>query len=172
MPPCPQCKSESAFINGRQFVCPECQHLWSGNAFAARDAARVGKDAIGKELTDGDSVPVIKDLKVKGSPSALTAGGVAQVACNFWGPQAGEARSLTESIWVKDSPATSPPLLASQLGHAATAAVRSSVPYGILREGCGEVHCYSWAFRHRDAPIMSIASPQAGDPHAWVACGE
>jgi len=116
VPPCPQCKSESAFINGRQFVCPECQHLWSGNAFAARDAARVGKDAIGKELTDGDSVPVIKDLKVKGSPSALTAGGVAQVACNFWGPQAGEARSLTESIWVKDSPATSPPLLAKPTG--------------------------------------------------------
>lgn len=72
-PPCPQCQYEYTYEDGGQFVCPECQHQWSPAA-AVVEGPRVWKDAFGNELKNGDSVMVIKDLKVKGSSSVLKSG--------------------------------------------------------------------------------------------------
>ena len=74
VPPCPQCSYEYTYDNGNQFVCPECGHEWSRSPIASLEAPRVWKDAFGNELKDGDSVQVIKDLKVKGSSSVVKAG--------------------------------------------------------------------------------------------------
>jgi protein PhnA len=56
------------------YVCPECAYEWPQQAAEAADQARVVKDAYGNVLTDGDSVTLIKDLKVKGSSSVLKVG--------------------------------------------------------------------------------------------------
>jgi protein PhnA len=56
------------------YVCPECAHEWPQQAAEATDQARVVKDAYGNVLADGDSVTLIKDLKVKGSSSVLKVG--------------------------------------------------------------------------------------------------
>lgn len=56
------------------YVCPECAHEWPQQAAATTDQARVVKDAYGNVLADGDSVTLIKDLKVKGSSSVLKVG--------------------------------------------------------------------------------------------------
>ncbi len=76
LPPCPACKSELTYEDGSQFVCPECGHEWSAAAPAADagDAVRVIRDANGAELKDGDTVTVIKDLKVKGSSLVVKVG--------------------------------------------------------------------------------------------------
>ncbi len=74
LPPCPQCQYEYTYEVGGQFACPECRHEWSGKAVAALDETRSWKDAFGNELQNGDSVLVIKDLKVKGSSSVVKAG--------------------------------------------------------------------------------------------------
>jgi protein PhnA len=75
LPPCPQCKSELTYEDGAMLVCPECAHEWSGAASAAdSDGPRVVRDANGNVLQDGDSVTVIKDLKVKGSSSVVKVG--------------------------------------------------------------------------------------------------
>lgn len=74
-PPCPACNSELAYEDGPNYVCPECAHEWPRAAAAAtEDAPKVVRDASGNELRDGDSVTVIKDLKVKGSSSVLKVG--------------------------------------------------------------------------------------------------
>ena len=74
LPPCPQCSSEYTYEDGVQLVCPECGHEWSEAEAAAADAAKGVRDANGNELQDGDSVTVIKDLKVKGSSSVVKVG--------------------------------------------------------------------------------------------------
>lgn len=75
LPPCPQCSSEYAYEDGAQWVCPECGHEWSADATAEADEGeRVFKDANGNVLQDGDSVTVIKDLKVKGSSLVVKVG--------------------------------------------------------------------------------------------------
>ena len=74
VPPCPQCRYEYTYDNGSLFVCPECNHEWSGTAIAALAETRVWKDAFGQELKNGDSVMVIKDFKVRGAASTLKAG--------------------------------------------------------------------------------------------------
>lgn len=56
------------------YVCPECAHEWPQVAAETADQARVVKDAYGNVLADGDSVTLIKDLKVKGSSSVLKVG--------------------------------------------------------------------------------------------------
>ncbi|WP_316190916.1 zinc ribbon domain-containing protein YjdM [Bradyrhizobium sp. SZCCHNS2096] len=73
---CPQCRSEHAYQDGALWVCPECGHEWSGEAGAATEAADDAsiRDANGNVLADGDSVIVIKDLKVKGSSSVVKGG--------------------------------------------------------------------------------------------------
>jgi protein PhnA len=75
LPKCPQCGSEFTYDDGSQYVCPECAHEWSKDAPAeGAEQQRVYKDAFGNVLVDGDSVTVIKDLKVKGSSSVVKVG--------------------------------------------------------------------------------------------------
>nr|WP_262924153.1 zinc ribbon domain-containing protein YjdM [Stutzerimonas nitrititolerans] len=75
MPPCPKCNSEYSYEDGQMLVCPECAHEWSADATqTADDDARVIKDSVGNVLQDGDTVTVIKDLKVKGSSSVVKVG--------------------------------------------------------------------------------------------------
>jgi protein PhnA len=73
---CPACNSEHAYQDRGLWVCPECAHEWSAEAGAAAEAPREAgvRDAHGNLLVDGDSVIVIKDLKVKGSSSVVKGG--------------------------------------------------------------------------------------------------
>lgn len=71
---CPQCASAYTYEDGAQLVCPECGHEWSADAATAGDDERVIKDANGNVLQDGDTVTVIKDLKVKGSSLVVKVG--------------------------------------------------------------------------------------------------
>ena len=64
-PNCPQCSSEYVYEDGSLYVCPECAHEWGINDVS--DGDDIVRDAVGNELKDGDTVVVIKDLKVKGS---------------------------------------------------------------------------------------------------------
>ncbi len=75
-PKCPKCGCEYTYEDRDLFVCPECAHEWSKEAAAAEtaDEVLVVKDAHGNLLHDGDSVTVIKDLKVKGSSSVVKVG--------------------------------------------------------------------------------------------------
>lgn len=75
LPNCPLCNSEYTYENGNMLVCPECAHEWAlGSEAEAHDDKKVIKDANGNVLNDGDTVTVIKDLKVKGSSSVLKIG--------------------------------------------------------------------------------------------------
>ncbi len=72
LPNCPQCNSEYTYENGNLLVCPECAHEW---VLGAEEAGDEGiKDANGNILSDGDDVIVLKDLRVKGSSSAVKKG--------------------------------------------------------------------------------------------------
>ncbi len=75
LPKCPQCGSEYTYEDGGLYICPECAHEWPKQAeAAAEEAQRVVRDAVGNVLSDGDSVTVIKDLKVKGSSLVVKVG--------------------------------------------------------------------------------------------------
>jgi protein PhnA len=75
LPPCPKCSSPLAYYDGRMLVCPECGHEWKEETkYAATEEVPVIRDAFGTPLEDGDSVTVIKDLKVKGSSSVVKVG--------------------------------------------------------------------------------------------------
>ena len=74
LPNCPKCASGYTYEDGPLLVCPECGHEWSPGQAEAADEAKVVKDAVGNVLQDGDSVTVIKDLKVKGSSSVVKVG--------------------------------------------------------------------------------------------------
>jgi protein PhnA len=74
LPNCPQCDSEFTYEDGTLYVCPECAHEWSVDATDGDGDGKVIKDANGNVLTDGDTVSVIKDLKVKGSSSVVKVG--------------------------------------------------------------------------------------------------
>ncbi|WP_018972662.1 zinc ribbon domain-containing protein YjdM [Rudaea cellulosilytica] len=75
LPRCPKCNSEYTYVDGELYVCPECAHEWPQQAVAeAVEEARVVRDAVGNVLADGDTVTVIKDLKVKGSSSVVKVG--------------------------------------------------------------------------------------------------
>ncbi|MDO8789831.1 MAG: zinc ribbon domain-containing protein YjdM [Sulfuritalea sp.] len=75
-PKCPKCGSEYTYEDEEMFVCPECAHEWSREAAAEENPERKAevRDAVGNMLQDGDSVTVIKDLKVKGSSSVVKLG--------------------------------------------------------------------------------------------------
>ena len=73
MPNCPKCDSEYPYEDGLSYVCPECAHEWPISAEEYEDRLIV-KDSNGAILSDGDSVTVIKDLKVKGSSSVVKVG--------------------------------------------------------------------------------------------------
>ncbi|MEO8313798.1 MAG: zinc ribbon domain-containing protein YjdM [Pseudomonadota bacterium] len=73
--PCPQCASSFSYADGNNFVCAECAHEWPRVAAAERaESIHVVRDAVGNELKDGDTVTVIKDLKVKGSSAVVKVG--------------------------------------------------------------------------------------------------
>jgi len=74
LPACPQCQSEYTYEDGDNYVCPECAHEWSKVATADTDEVKVVRDANGNVLQDGDTITVIKDLKVKGSSSVVKVG--------------------------------------------------------------------------------------------------
>lgn len=75
---CPKCSCEYVYQDGNNWVCPECAHEWSAVASSEKEVAEVSdgliRDAHGNVLTDGDSVIVIKDLKIKGSSSVVKGG--------------------------------------------------------------------------------------------------
>ncbi len=75
LPRCPKCNSEHTYEDGALLVCPECAHEWSPGAAASDDdGPRVWKDAHGNVLADGDTVTLIKDLKIKGSSQVVKVG--------------------------------------------------------------------------------------------------
>lgn len=74
---CPQCTCEYPYEQGEKWVCPECSYEWPINqadSFEKEETTAVIKDASGNFLQDGDSITIIKDLKVKGTSSALKVG--------------------------------------------------------------------------------------------------
>ncbi|MFB7614070.1 zinc ribbon domain-containing protein YjdM [Kitasatospora sp. NPDC056181] len=78
LPPCPRCSSEYTYEMNALMVCPECGNEWVPGAGGAEETGaageRVVKDSVGNVLSDGDTVTVVKALKVKGSPSGIKAG--------------------------------------------------------------------------------------------------
>lgn len=66
-PPCPKCSSAYTYEDRGLLICPECAHEWSAGGGAEEDGAKIVRDAVGNELRDGDTVTIIKDLKVGGS---------------------------------------------------------------------------------------------------------
>ena len=75
LPNCPKCDSIYTYEDGNMYICPECAHEWSQQAVeeVAEDTVII-KDSVGNVLEDGDTVTVIKDLKVKGSSSVVKVG--------------------------------------------------------------------------------------------------
>ncbi|WP_427131044.1 zinc ribbon domain-containing protein YjdM [Pseudarthrobacter sp. S9] len=76
LPPCPECSSEYTYEMGALLVCPECAHEWSpaAEADAEAPAETVIKDVVGNILADGDTVTVVKDLRIKGSSTVIKVG--------------------------------------------------------------------------------------------------
>lgn len=75
LPPCPLCAGLYTYTDAQQYVCPECAHEWTAAADdAAQSATLVVRDAHGTPLADGDTVTMIKDLKVKGAAAVLKVG--------------------------------------------------------------------------------------------------
>jgi len=73
LPNCPECKSENTYEDGMMYVCPDCGHEWNAEA-PSEEEGFVVKDAYGNILKDGDSVTVVKNLKIKGSSAVLKVG--------------------------------------------------------------------------------------------------
>ncbi len=74
LPPCPQCHANYTYEDGELWMCPDCGHEWAPVAAPAAAETRVWKDAHGNVLQDGDSVTLVKDLKIKGSSSVVKLG--------------------------------------------------------------------------------------------------
>lgn len=74
LPACPQCHCEYTYEDGTLLVCPECAHEWSATSPLQAETTRVWKDAHGNLLQDGDTVTLVKDLKIKGSSSVVKVG--------------------------------------------------------------------------------------------------
>ena len=78
-PKCPQCNSENVYADGNLWICPECSHEWSQHTSANVESFEkiddgLIRDANGNVLSDGDSVTVIKELRIKGSSSVVKVG--------------------------------------------------------------------------------------------------
>lgn len=72
LPPCPECQSEFTYETGPLLVCPMCAHEWvPGSPDEAEETESVIRDAVGNILNDGDTVAVVKSLKVKGAGSGV-----------------------------------------------------------------------------------------------------
>ena len=74
LPTCPKCNSSLTYEDGPMLMCPECAHEWSPAVAAGEGEAAVVRDANGNVLQDGDTVTVIKDLKIKGSSQVVKVG--------------------------------------------------------------------------------------------------
>ena len=75
LPNCPKCNSEYTYEDGEMYVCPECAYEWSKHSSKeAENDSKIVKDSNGNVLKNGDSVTVIKDLKVKGTSSVVKVG--------------------------------------------------------------------------------------------------
>jgi protein PhnA len=75
LPPCPKCNSEFTYEDGGVYICPECAHEWTEQAAVQTETAdRIYRDSAGNVLQDGDTVTVIKDLKLKGSGGVIKMG--------------------------------------------------------------------------------------------------
>lgn len=72
LPPCPECRSVYVYEADSLLMCPECGHEWSPGA--ASEAEPEVRDSVGNPLADGDTVALIKDLKLKGSSNVLKVG--------------------------------------------------------------------------------------------------
>ncbi len=73
-PNCPECNSEYTYEDRELYVCPECAHEWTVLAAAEADTEDLVRDANGNALADGDTITVIKDLKVKGTSLVVKVG--------------------------------------------------------------------------------------------------
>jgi protein PhnA len=74
-PACPECGSSFTYHDGTLFVCPECGHEWSGEEAVGEDTEEpAARDANGNPLADGDTVTVIKDLRLKGGSGVVKMG--------------------------------------------------------------------------------------------------
>ena len=74
LPPCPNCASAFTYEDGPLLVCPECAHEWSPSAAVESAGEAQIRDANGNVLSDGDTITIIKDLKIKGSSQVLKVG--------------------------------------------------------------------------------------------------
>lgn len=74
IPNCPKCDSEYTYEDGNLYICPECTYEWMKYQEERKSNASVVKDAYGNALEDGDSVTIIKDIKVKGSSQPIKIG--------------------------------------------------------------------------------------------------
>jgi protein PhnA len=74
LPKCTKCGSEYTYEDRALYICPECGNEWAVHTQEGKMVQPVVKDAYGNVLQDGDSVTIIKDIKVKGSSSALKVG--------------------------------------------------------------------------------------------------
>jgi protein PhnA len=74
LPPCPACSSAYTYESGERFACPECGHEWLAAEPAAEVSEPVVRDSVGVVLANGDTVVVIKDLRVKGSSAVVKVG--------------------------------------------------------------------------------------------------
>jgi protein PhnA len=74
LPPCPKCHANYTYEDGGLCMCPDCGHEWAPETAAGVAEARIWKDAHGNVLQDGDTVTLVKDLKIKGSSSVVKVG--------------------------------------------------------------------------------------------------
>ncbi|MGJ9458760.1 zinc ribbon domain-containing protein YjdM [Oceanobacillus sp. CF4.6] len=74
LPDCPKCQSEYTYEDGALYICPECGHEWTAEAEAENEENKATRDANGNVLADGDTISIMKDLKVKGSSNPLKMG--------------------------------------------------------------------------------------------------
>ncbi len=75
LPPCPKCQSVYTYQDGEQLICPECAHEWRQSDLQEKlTDEKAVRDAVGNVLSDGDTITVIKDLKVKGSSLVVKVG--------------------------------------------------------------------------------------------------
>ncbi|MEZ5957228.1 MAG: zinc ribbon domain-containing protein YjdM [Hyphomonadaceae bacterium] len=74
LPPCPNCKSSLTYEDGALLICPECAHEWSATIETVEGESGLIRDSNGNPLQDGDTVTVIKDLKIKGSSQVAKVG--------------------------------------------------------------------------------------------------
>lgn len=78
LPPCPKCQAEYTYEDRGNLICPSCGHEWLKDDIEGNTKNDDGNlditDAVGNPLCDGDTVSVIKDLKIKGSSQVVKVG--------------------------------------------------------------------------------------------------